>query len=142
MNETAVFQAALAEYAQAVTEVQKSRKMFDGVLGLGNHPSNAPCHDVFDKKVESLCLEAAEPENGAERAALVEAVFGAEGQCKGPEYARLMLIAAQRHTLPLLPLLAPARRVLLNNCTKPVIQPGKRQVSLGGYQTLVLELDM
>ena len=41
-----------------------------------------------------------------------------------------------------LPLPAPARRVLLNNCTKPVIQPGKRQVSLGGYQTLVLELDM
>ncbi|MBQ8073693.1 MAG: hypothetical protein IJ231_08025 [Clostridia bacterium] len=110
MNETAVFQAALAEYAQAVTEVQKSRKMFDGVLGLGNHPSNAPCHDVFDKKVESLCLEAAEPENGAERAALVEAVFGAEGQWKGPEYARLMLIAAQRHTLPLLPLLAPESR--------------------------------
>ena len=110
MNETAVFQAALAEYARAVDEVQKKRRPFDGVLGLGNHPSNDPCHDAFDKQVAALCEEAALPENQAERAPLVEAVFGAEGQWKGPEYARLMLIAAQRHTLPLLPLLAPESR--------------------------------
>jgi oligo-1,6-glucosidase len=59
-----------------------------------------------------------------------------------PTSQTILVISNYQLQPRVLPLPAPARRVLLNNCTKPVIQPGKRQVSLGGYQTLVLELDM
>lgn len=94
-------QRILQEYEQAVQEVQKKRRIFDGMLGLGNHPGNAACHDTLDQQTEKLCTEVSEEGSAEEAAALVEAIFGAEGQWEGPEYARLMLIAIQRHTIAL-----------------------------------------
>ncbi len=103
----------MREYDEAVTEIQKNRKMFDGVLGMGNHPGNAPCHDVLDKRIETLCAAAAaDPEAGSFRE-LLENIYSAALKWQGPEYARLMLIAVHRHTVPVVARLAEADRAEL-----------------------------
>ncbi len=102
MSSQEQFLSILAEYDEAVREVERKRKPFDGLLGFGSHPSGAPCHEKMDQQVEALCRETAEQGSGEEAAALAEAVLRAEKEWKGPEYARLMLVAIQRHTLPLL----------------------------------------
>ena len=99
------FSATMAEYEEAVTEVQKNRKMFDGVFGMGNHPGNAPCHDTLDRKIQAMCTQAGETPDAGQIREMLEAVYAAPLAWKGPEYARLMLVAVQRHTLPLIPLL-------------------------------------
>lgn len=103
MDQKEEFRSILAEYGEAVRTVQKNRKMFDGLMGLGNHPANAPCHEVLDKKVESLCREAAGWKNSDDREALIREIGQAALDWEGPDYARLMLVAVQRHTLPLIP---------------------------------------
>ncbi len=103
MEYAAELSALGVEYAQAVQELQKNRKRFDGIFGFGNPPGNAPCHDQMDQRAEALCRRAAEEGTPAEAAGLTESLFRMEESCKGPEYARLSLVAAQRHTIPLIP---------------------------------------
>ena len=91
------------EYEEAVREIEKNKRMFDGILGLGNHPGNDPCHEKLDRRITALCALAAEEGDAAEREALAEAVFRLAESWKGPEYGRLMLLAQHRHTLALIP---------------------------------------
>ena len=107
---TDAFQAMMEEYTGAVGEVQKNRRFFDGLLGMGNHPANAACHDLMDRKAAEICREAAESGSASEKAELIRAIFRAEQEWDGPEYARLMLAAIQRHTLEILPGLDPGDR--------------------------------
>ena len=107
LNET------LREYDHAVQELQKNRKWLDGVFGLGNHPGNAACHELLDQKVESLCRRAAENGDEQEICALLKAIMEAGDRWEGPEYARLMLVAVQRHTIDLIPRLPPEIRKAL-----------------------------
>ena len=55
--------AVLQDYLAAVQELQKGRKLFDGLLGMGSRPGDAPCHDELDKKIAALCAQAAELED-------------------------------------------------------------------------------
>ena len=52
----------------------------------------------------------------------------------------LLIIANYQKESRKLPLPAPVKKVLLNNCPDPAPRPGAVNVSLSGYQTLVLEL--
>ncbi len=97
------YQRLMTEYDQAVQELQKKRKVFDGLLGVGNHPGNAACHELLDRQTEALCREALEKGSPEELKTLAEAVFQSERKWQGPEYARLMLVAIQRHTLEMIP---------------------------------------
>ena len=104
------FQEIMTEYDAAVDEVQKNRRGFDGFMGLGHHPGNAACHEIMDKKVAELCGRAAAEGTSAEAAVLTEAVLKKENSWEGPEFARLMLKAIQRHALPVIPRLGPEDR--------------------------------
>ena len=114
MSRAEAFRAALAEYDAAVRAVQKNRKMFDGVLGMGTHPGNAPCHDVLDRRTGELCREAASDPDPSELSPFLRELYAAAKRWEGPEYARLMLVALHRHTLPLIPLLAAEERAALS----------------------------
>ena len=96
------FQKIMAEYYMAVQEVQGKRKFFDGLLGMGNHPGNAACHEAMDRQVMDLCREAAGEAGPEEAAGLIREIYGAEEKWHGPEYARLMLLAVQRHTMTMI----------------------------------------
>ena len=52
----------------------------------------------------------------------------------------ILVIANYQKESRSLPLPAPVKKVLLNNCADPAPRPGAVNVSLSGYQTLVLEL--
>ncbi|MBR2824331.1 MAG: hypothetical protein IKE24_11675 [Clostridia bacterium] len=105
--------AALAEYDAAVAELQKKRKLFDGLLGFGTHPGEAACHEILDGKVRDLCRRAETEADPTEKRDLMEKLCALPGQWDGPEYARLMLIALQRHTLELIRGMAPEDRKAL-----------------------------
>ena len=108
------FQMLIRQYSEDVQELQKHRKLFDGLFGMGGSAANAPCHDRLDRAVEELCGRAAEETAEApERAELVREILQAQGRWQGPEYARLMLAALQRHTLGLIPLLEAGDRAAL-----------------------------
>ncbi|MBQ9252996.1 MAG: hypothetical protein IJ188_10220 [Clostridia bacterium] len=92
----------LKEYQDEVQKLQKGKRMFDGVMGLGNHPGNAPCHEIMDRQVEALCGQATDAVETEGISELILRIFQAQGEWQGPEYARLMLAAIQRHTLPLI----------------------------------------
>ena len=102
MSYTDEFRGILAIYNEEVNKVQKERKFFDGVLGMGNHPGYAACHENMDRAVEELCQRAMEENDSEEKAKLSEAVLQAESRWEGPGYARLMLAAIQRHVRPLI----------------------------------------
>lgn len=104
----------LREYDGEIRSLQKNRRFFDGLFGMGGSAANAPCHDRLDRAVEELCGRAAEETAEApERAELVREILQAQGRWQGPEYARLMLAALQRHTLGLIPLLEAGNRATL-----------------------------
>ena len=95
--------ALLREYDRAVAELQRTRKPLDGVLGLGSHPGEADCHEILDGKMQALCQRAETEADPAEKRDLLDHLYHLPGRWEGPEYARLMLIALQRHTLSLIP---------------------------------------
>ena len=94
----------LDEYDAAVREANARRKPGEGILGFGKKLSDDPCHGAFDRKIASLCEEmaSAAPSDMAEAVALL---FQAERDRAWLECARWMLVAVQRHALPLIPLL-------------------------------------
>ena len=110
MTLTQEWKMALMEYGEKVRDLEKNRRFFDGVLGFGKHPSDDPCHEVLDRKAESLAARAGEGADPEDRENLILAVLAAAAEYEGPEYARLMLCAAQRHLEPLIPRMDPAAR--------------------------------
>ena len=102
--------ALMREYDLAVAELQRKRKPLDGVLGLGSHPGEAACHEILDGKIQELCQRAETEADPAEKKELLDNLYRLPGRWEGPEYARLMLIALQRHTLGLIPGMEPEDR--------------------------------
>lgn len=101
----------LREYREDVAGVEANKRVFDGFMGMGKAPSADACHDRMDRAVAQLPAGLAE---GEAPDGLVEAVLKAEKETAGlPEYARLSLIAAQRHCLPLIQSMTPRAREAL-----------------------------
>ncbi len=113
MDYTEELREILAEYDKSVEELEKNKKPFDGIFGMGRRPADDPCHDLMDRKVEELTRRAAgeiPSEEGetriadtAETDALVRALFSAAGAYRGPVYAGMTLVAIQRHGMRLIP---------------------------------------
>ena len=110
MSRTDEFRELLTAYDGTVRELIRKKRPFEGLLGFGRRAADEPCHEELDARIEALCKAAGEEEDAAGLAELTEAVLKAERRWEGPEYARLMLAAAQRHTLELIPRLDPADR--------------------------------
>ena len=97
-------QGIIGQYIEAFDRAEKNRKPGSGLFGFGQGPGDYPCHDEMDRQVAELAGEAAADETGAEEAAeLVRAILQAEKSRVWPEAARLAVLAAQRHTLVLIP---------------------------------------
>ncbi len=112
MSGTEEFWQLIAAYEADVAVLGKQRRSIAGLFGLGSTPADDPCHERLDRAVGELCARAAE-EPPEEAAALTEAVLKAENGFSGQEYARLSLIALQRHTMTLIPLLEEEKKAAL-----------------------------
>lgn len=108
------FQKILNEYREALERDRKNRKPLSGIFGFGAGPGDDPCHGMLDRQTAELTEQAAEEGTAQDDIAeLVGAVFQAEGNEAWPEYARLALVAIQRHTLPLIPMMNAENRAEL-----------------------------
>lgn len=87
------------EYLQKVEDYIGTLKPSDGLLGMGNGPQNAPCHDWFDEQVAGFTAQLpveATPE-------VLQVILLAEEAFSAPPCAKWMLVAVQRHGLCLIP---------------------------------------
>ena len=101
----------LDEYEAAVRAAKARRTAASGLLGLGPKGSDDPCHEAFDGKLATLfAAMAAGDASPADAAEATGLLLRAEDDRPWPMDARWMLVAAQRHALPLIPLLPAAER--------------------------------
>ena len=89
------------EYLDKVDRLLKESKPADGLLGMGKAPQHDACHDWFDQQV----AEAVQGAQGQEREVVAQLLFG-EQEYAAPSCASWMLVAVQRHALPLIPALS------------------------------------
>ena len=121
MNYTAELDTILETYRIAVEQVEKNKKPYDGLLGMGRKPSDDVCHEQMDRAVGALMRRAAgeeEETEGADAAgmdALLFALMRAAKEYRGPEYARIALTAAQRHGIGLIPSMSAEGRKTLHD---------------------------
>ena len=99
-----------ADYDQAVQEVRKNARAFDGVFGLGKDPRKDACHDRFYQEVGAWVMEflAAEP-NGEELLEAAMYITEAPTAYEGKECYWYMY-ASHGHLKPIIPLLSPESR--------------------------------
>ena len=103
----AALEQAFILYRQDLEDFAKKSKPTDGLLGFGRSLKNDACHDRFDERVkeavEGICAASPAPEDAAKTVDLLLRYDAREW----PLSAQWMLRAIERHTLPLIPLLAP-----------------------------------
>ncbi len=96
-------QGILDTYGEELEAAGKKRKAVSGIFGFGPKPGDDPCHEKADRAVQTLLEELAEEDDAELTGQVVSGVLHADAGRKWPSDASLMLIAIQRHTLPLLP---------------------------------------
>ena len=102
-------EALIRDYTDQVQELERNRKIGDGLFGLRPGPADNPCHDRFAADVKKLlddCRDTA-PDSG-ECAALLRCLFTAAEPWRELKSAYWMLIAVQALAKELIPMLAPA----------------------------------
>ena len=104
MDAAKEFEEMIAGYQADLDELRKSMRPGDGILGFGRVPGNDPCHARLDEKAAELAKAWAQPDRDrAEAAKLVRLYLSIDKSLVLPPYAQGMLVAIQRHTLPLIP---------------------------------------
>ena len=103
------FQSILSAYQEDLIALDKSLRPGDGIFGFGKVPGDDACHERFDKRAAELAESWAQPDRDRDEAAeLVCRILRCERELSLPVYAQGMLVAIQRHVLPLIPLLTSA----------------------------------
>ena len=110
MNEwIAKLEQAFTDYRQELEECEKKAKPTDGLLGFGKSVKDDACHERFDERiaqtVSDLCQAGPAPETAEQAVALL---IARSDSASWPLAAQWMLRAIERHSLPLIPFLAPA----------------------------------
>ena len=95
-------------YLQTAAELEKNRKIGDGLFGLRPGPADDPCHERFAADLETLLKDcaAAKPGSG-ETAEILRFLFVRADDKRMPQSAYWMLIAVQGLGRELIGLLSP-----------------------------------
>lgn len=101
-------QRETASYLKFVEELERKRKPGEGIFGLKGGPADNPCHEQYSETVRALLegFAAQNPPSSLVRPVLEE-LYTAPKRHPQPACAYWMLIAVQRHSLPLIELLSP-----------------------------------
>lgn len=95
-----------ADYRRELDESEKKHKPTDGLFGFGHSIKDDACHDRFDVKMrETVEKIAAEQPSSDETAQFIRLLFTESDHHEYSLSAKWMLIAAERHILPLIPFL-------------------------------------
>ncbi len=106
---SARIESLYGSYLATVEQLERNRKLGEGIFGLKGGPADNPCHDRFAEDLrELLCDFAAEaPESAAVRSVL-EYIYEAPKRTAVPKSAYWMLIAVQGLTRELIEKLSPS----------------------------------
>ena len=101
--------ALYGAYLEEAERVERNRRPFDGVFGLGKRASDDPCHDRFLADVEAWirAFRETEPDSAAVREVL-SLLFRAPKEHPEPQSAYWVMTAAQGYAGMLIPRLSPA----------------------------------
>ena len=89
-------EALYQNYIQTVQELEKNRKIGDGLFGLRPGPADDPCHDRFAADLDALLKDfAASSPDSAVCAAVLRYLFTAPEAWRDLKSAYWMLIAVQ-----------------------------------------------
>ncbi len=101
---------AFQDYRRDAVEEEKKRDVTEGLLGFGRRAGDSPAQDRFDARVEEIVGGATTSlPTPAEAEGIVRQLLLRDPSEAWPAAAQWMLIAAQRHCLPLIPMLSPAQ---------------------------------
>lgn len=93
------------EYDRAMQKVLEKAPVTAGLLGMGDSPKNAPCHEIFYEKVGAWAAEfAASQPTAGEAAEALSLILEAAARRRGQE-TYWYCYAAQGHGQPLIGLL-------------------------------------
>ena len=89
-------EALYQNYLQTVRELEKNRRIGDGLFGLRPGPADDPCHDRFAADLDALLKDfAASAPDSAACAAVLRYLFSAPEAWRDLKSAYWMLIAVQ-----------------------------------------------
>ena len=104
----AELEQALAVYRQDLERYEKKKNPLGGLFGVGSSLKDDSCHDRLDERLEKtvgdMCAILPSAEDAARAVRML--LHPQEGRA-WPLAAEWMLRAVERHTLPLIPFLAP-----------------------------------
>ena len=83
------------EYIQKAEELEKNRKIGDGLFGLTPGPADDPCHERFARELEEMLKACADSASGPEAAEILRFQFRAPQAHEEPKSLYWILIAVQ-----------------------------------------------
>ena len=99
---------AFADYRQDLENYEKKKQPLSGLFGIGASLKDDSCHDRLDHRIEQAVGEISGLSPSPEDAArAVRMLLKPQDGTAWPLAAEWMLRAVERHTLPLIPFLAP-----------------------------------
>lgn len=101
------------QYLQTVQALEAAAAPQDGLLGMGSSPQSDACHEQFDQAVGHFIEQLLPIVEETDCAALTGLMLESEQRFGGSHCARWMLVAVQRHALPLIPHVPPVQAAAL-----------------------------
>ena len=103
----AALEDAFTVYRQDLEAYAKKSKPTDGLLGFGRSLKDDSCHDRFDGRVKEAVDGVIAASPAPEEAARAVKTLLRDDMSSWPLAAQWMLRAVERHSIPLIPFLAP-----------------------------------
>ena len=103
----AALEQAFTIYRQDLEICVRKSRPTDGLLGFGHSLKDDPCHERFDEKIKAAADGIAAASPSPEDAARAVKTLLEHELSSWPLAAQWMLRAIERHSLPLIPFLAP-----------------------------------
>ena len=99
---------AYSEYRKELDKAERKQRPADGLLGFGRSVKDDACHDRFDERIaHAVSVLCAGPLTSEEAGQAIRLLLLRKTDAEWHLSAQWMLIAAERHSLPLIAFLSP-----------------------------------
>ena len=96
-------------YLDKALQLEKDRKIGEGLLGIGKKPADDPCHEKFADDMAAALKEIAEGKpDSAAASEILHYIYSIPAEHEEPKSVYWMLIAVHGCTKELIPLLSPS----------------------------------
>ena len=101
--------AICSEYIEKAEQLERDRKIGEGLLGIGKKPADDPCHEKFADDIEKAIEDIASEEPGSQEARdILYFMYSIPSAHEEPKSIYWMLIAVHGVSVKLIPFLSAA----------------------------------